>query len=206
MTNVWQAGVLRALAWTARGARSPARRLAAGRTAPSAAYGRAYGVERAGDNLGAVAGPLLAALLVGVIGIRPTMWCAAIPGVFAAIAILVAAREARRLPQSARPSLRFAVANLPSARSGAPFRPDRHVRVRQHRDDVAHPPGNAAAALSGAVTDCRDFAGHPHFTPRTTPLPPASPSPADTGSTDRVRGWCLPWGPHSTSSLTRASQ
>lgn len=122
-TNVWQAGVLRALAWTARGARSPARDSLLADLAPSAAYGRAYGVERAGDNLGAVAGPLLAALLVGVIGIRPTMWCAAIPGVFAAIAILVAAREARRLPQSARPSLRFDVANLRRHGLARPFVP-----------------------------------------------------------------------------------
>src|SRR6266487_4265014 len=52
--------------------------------------------EDAGDNLGAVAGPLLAGALVAFLGIRPAMYLAAIPGLFAAIAITIAAREARR--------------------------------------------------------------------------------------------------------------
>ena len=55
--TVWQAGLLRAGAWMARGARSPARdALLASLVAPGA-FGRAFGLERAGDNLGAVAGP-----------------------------------------------------------------------------------------------------------------------------------------------------
>ncbi len=95
---VWQAGILRALAWMARGLRSPARDALLSSLAPSQAYGRAFGVERTGDNLGAVVGPLAAAVLVRWIGIRPAIWCAAIPGVLAAVAITVAAVEARRLP------------------------------------------------------------------------------------------------------------
>jgi MFS family permease len=94
--TVWQAGLLRAGAWVARGARSPARdSLLASLVTPSA-YGRAFGVERAGDNLGAVAGPLLAAVLVANVGIRPALYLAAVPGVFAAIAIASAAAEAAR--------------------------------------------------------------------------------------------------------------
>ena len=72
-TAVWQAGLLRALAWAARGVRSPARDALLASLAPREAYGRAFGPERAGDNLGAVAGPLLAALLVSMIGIRTTI-------------------------------------------------------------------------------------------------------------------------------------
>jgi MFS family permease len=64
--------------------------------APREAYGRAFGLERAGDNMGAVAGPLLAAGLVAWIGIRPALYLAAIPGVFAAIAIITAANAARK--------------------------------------------------------------------------------------------------------------
>ena len=97
-TAVWQAGILRAMAWMARGLRSPARDALLSSLAPSKAYGRAFGVERAGDNLGAVVGPLAAAGLVRWVGIRPAIWCAAIPGVLAAVAITVAAVEARRLP------------------------------------------------------------------------------------------------------------
>jgi MFS family permease len=56
-TTVWQAGVLRAAAWVARGARTPARDTMLAELASPDAYGRAFGVERAGDNLGAVVGP-----------------------------------------------------------------------------------------------------------------------------------------------------
>lgn len=64
--------------------------------APPEAYGRAFGLERAGDNLGAVVGPLIAAGLVASIGIRHTIYLSAIPGLFAALAITVAAADARK--------------------------------------------------------------------------------------------------------------
>lgn len=93
--TVWQAGALRAIAWLSRGLRSPARDAMLASLSPTSAHGRAFGLERAGDNLGAVAGPLLAAGLVAWVGVRPALYLAAIPGMFAAIAIIVAAREAR---------------------------------------------------------------------------------------------------------------
>jgi MFS family permease len=93
-TAVWQAGILRAAAWTARGARGPAKNALLASLAPPEAYGRAFGYERTMDHLGAVAGPLLAAGLVATIGIRHTIYLSAIPGAFAALAIVVAAREA----------------------------------------------------------------------------------------------------------------
>jgi MFS family permease len=57
----WQAGVLLAAAWVSRGACGPAQDALLASQAPRDAYGRSFGVERAGDNLGAVAGPLLVA-------------------------------------------------------------------------------------------------------------------------------------------------
>jgi MFS family permease len=94
--TVWQAGLARAGAWLARGIRSPARDALLASLAPPEAYGRAYGLERAGDNLGAVAGPLLAAGLVAALGIRHVLYLSAVPGIFAAIAITIAAAEARK--------------------------------------------------------------------------------------------------------------
>jgi MFS family permease len=94
--TVWQAGLFRGLAWLSRGLRSPARDALLASLSQTSTHGRAFGLERAGDNLGAVAGPLLAAGLVAWVGVRPALLLAAIPGLFAALAIIVAAREARR--------------------------------------------------------------------------------------------------------------
>lgn len=96
-TTVWQVGVLRAIAWTSRGLRSPARDSLLASLAEKENFGKAYGVERAGDNLGAVAGPLLASLLVTLVGVRHAMFFSIIPGLLAAAAITVAAKEARHL-------------------------------------------------------------------------------------------------------------
>ena len=63
-TAAWQVGVLRTGAWAARGLRVPARNALLADVVPPAAYGRAYGFERAMDNLGAIGGPLLALGLV----------------------------------------------------------------------------------------------------------------------------------------------
>jgi len=94
-TSVWQVAVLRALAWVSRGLRSPARDMLLTDLARRENTGRAFGLERASDNLGAIVGPLLASVLVGVIGIRWTISLAFVPGAFAAVAITVAVREAR---------------------------------------------------------------------------------------------------------------
>lgn len=104
--TVWQAGALRALAWLSRGLRSPARDTLLASMVPVSAQGRAFGLERAGDNLGAVAGPLLAAGLVTWLGIRPALYLAAIPGLFAAVAIVLAARESHRRADAGRESVR----------------------------------------------------------------------------------------------------
>ncbi|MGA8246913.1 MAG: MFS transporter [Nocardioides sp.] len=108
-TAVWQVAVLRGLAWVSRGLRSPARDSMLMSLVPREAYGRAGGVERAGDNLGALIGPLIAAALIGWLGIRTTLVLAFIPGLLAAAAITFAAREARHAlgAASARARLSF---------------------------------------------------------------------------------------------------
>jgi len=95
--TVWQAGVLRAIAWLSRGLRSPARDTMLATLAEKEQYGRAYGIERAGDNLGAVVGPLLASALVGAVGIRGTMYLSIVPGLLAAVTITIAVRQVKRI-------------------------------------------------------------------------------------------------------------
>ena len=65
VTATWQVAVLRAGAWTARGLRVPAGNALLADVVPAAAYGRAYGFERAMDNIGAILGPVAAIGLVG---------------------------------------------------------------------------------------------------------------------------------------------
>ncbi len=92
-TTVWQVAILRAGAWTARGLRVPARNALLADIVPADVYGRAYGFERAMDNLGAIIGPLLGILLVGIAGVRDAILLSVIPGLLAAGAILYAIRN-----------------------------------------------------------------------------------------------------------------
>lgn len=93
---IWQVGLLRAAAWTARGLRVPARNALLADIVPPKAYGRAYGFERMMDNLGAIFGPLLALGLVAWLGVQWAIGLSAIPGLLAAGAIVYAIRKTPR--------------------------------------------------------------------------------------------------------------
>jgi MFS family permease len=108
-TTVWQVGVLRAGAWAARGLRVPARNALLADIVPATVYGRAYGFERAMDNLGAIAGPLLALVLVGLVGVRTAIALSIIPGLLAAAAIVYAIHHTPRAEQRERQPLRLRV-------------------------------------------------------------------------------------------------
>ncbi|MGW1088511.1 MFS transporter [Streptomyces sp. NPDC002596] len=95
-TAVWQVGLLRAAAWTARGLRVPARNALLADIVPASAYGRAYGFERMMDNLGAIFGPLLAIGLVAWVGVQWAIGLSVIPGLLAAVAIVYAIRRTPR--------------------------------------------------------------------------------------------------------------
>lgn len=95
-TTVWQAGSVRGGAWFARGLRVPARNALLADIVHPSAYGRAYGFERAMDNLGAIVGPLLALGLVTVVSVRTTILLSVVPGLLAAYAIYFAIRATPR--------------------------------------------------------------------------------------------------------------
>ncbi|HVR83405.1 MAG TPA: MFS transporter [Planctomycetota bacterium] len=85
---------LRVTAWVGRGFRGPLRDFLLSEEVERTHYGRAYGLERAGDMLGAVAGPLLAALLIwaGLSASRIFLWTL-VPGLGAVAAVLLLVRE-----------------------------------------------------------------------------------------------------------------
>jgi len=108
-SSVVAAGVLRGAAWFSRGLRVPARNALLADVVPAHAYGRAYGFERTMDNLGAIGGPLLALLLVSLLGVRTAILLSVIPGLLAAAAIVYAIRQARLPKITERARLRLRV-------------------------------------------------------------------------------------------------
>jgi len=108
-TAAWQVGILRAGAWASRGLRVPARNALLADMVPTAVYGKAYGFERAMDNLGAIIGPLLAILLVGIVGTRTAIAVSVIPGLLAAVAIVYAIKHAPRATTRHRQPLRIRI-------------------------------------------------------------------------------------------------
>lgn len=106
---VWQVAILRAGAWTARGLRVPARNALLADVVPPKAYGRAYGFERAMDNLGAIGGPLLAIGLVAAVGARWAIGLSVIPGLLAALAIVYAIRHTGKAEQREGRPLRIKI-------------------------------------------------------------------------------------------------
>lgn len=88
------AAVLRCIAWMGRGYRGPLRDFMLADAVEKTHYGRAYGLERAGDMLGAVGGPLVAALALSL-AISPSsviVWTI-FPGTLAAAAMFFLVRE-----------------------------------------------------------------------------------------------------------------
>lgn len=87
---------LRSVAWIGRGFRGPLRDHILADAVEPTHYGRAYGFERAGDMLGAVVGPLIAALLVWAsVDFRTVILWTLVPGLVAAGSMFFLAREPR---------------------------------------------------------------------------------------------------------------
>ncbi|RDI94660.1 MFS transporter [Meiothermus sp. QL-1] len=74
--------------------------------APKEAYGRAYGLHRAMDTLGATLGPFLAFALLPLLDFRGVFWASAIPAALATLLIVFFLREKPR-PRLPLPPLRF---------------------------------------------------------------------------------------------------
>lgn len=87
---------LRSAAWVGRGFRGPLRDHVLADAVEPTHYGRAFGLERAGDMLGAVLGPLVAAgCLAAAVGFRTVLLWTIVPGLVAASSMYFLARERR---------------------------------------------------------------------------------------------------------------
>lgn len=89
----------RALAWVARGFRTPGRNALLADSVEPQYYGRAFGFERAMDTVGAVLGPLLALELTRTgFTYRQIFAVTLIPGLLAALSMALLVRERPRAP------------------------------------------------------------------------------------------------------------
>lgn len=92
---------LRSAAWIGRGFRSPLRDYLLADAVEPTHFGRAYGLERAGDMLGAVVGPLLATMLLWAgLEFRSIIFWTIIPGLLAAGAFFFFTRERDTAPRA----------------------------------------------------------------------------------------------------------
>ena len=86
--------VVRVVAWVGRGARGPIRDAMLADSVPTAYLGRAFGLHRAADTLGAVIGPLIALGLLAIHwGYRGIFLVALIPGGLTILIVLFMVRE-----------------------------------------------------------------------------------------------------------------
>lgn len=120
LAHAWPVvAVARAISWIARGGKAPARDSLLAGSVPDHQLGRAFGVECSMDSLGAIIGPLLAAPLIVAIGYRWLFAISVVPGLLAAIAVIVLVRETPRLVAAA-PQVQTSIRAL--ARARGPFR------------------------------------------------------------------------------------
>jgi MFS family permease len=100
------------------------------------------------DNLGAIGGPLLALALVALVGVRSAILLSIVPGLLAAVAIVIAIRSAPKLGVRERRPLRVQVCPVlrgglsrlfigvrPPGRDAGQLEPAHH---RRHREEPPH--------------------------------------------------------------------
>ncbi len=104
----------RVTGWIGRGARGPVRNVLLTEATAPESYGRAFGIERAMDSLGAFLGPLLALSAMRAWGLRPTFALSLIPGLLAALTFALLVREKPREIRATRPGLRLSARSLPA--------------------------------------------------------------------------------------------
>ena len=99
-TNAWHILLARSGAWLGRGVRTPVRKALLAASVSREAYGRAFGLERAMDTVGAIIGPLTALFLLEAWqhNYRLLFAWTLVPGLLAAVVIAFLVREKERAP------------------------------------------------------------------------------------------------------------
>ena len=99
-TAAWHVLVARSAAWLGRGIRTPIRKALLAGAVTKETYGRAFGLERMMDTLGAILGPATAFVLLPLLNhnFRRLFALTLIPGLAAAAVMLFLVKEQARKP------------------------------------------------------------------------------------------------------------
>jgi MFS family permease len=108
----------RAFGWLGKGIRGPPRDAILSMSVEGKDLGKAFGFHRAGDTLGAIAGPALAFLLVSYLGIREIFWLAVIPGLLAAVVFWLTVKEKKACQTESSKGIVVSLRELPSRYKG----------------------------------------------------------------------------------------
>jgi MFS family permease len=106
--------VARAIGWTGRGARGPARDVLLADAVSPAQTGRAFGFERTMDTAGAVLGPLCAMALAASAGLAIAMRWTLVPGALAALSFAALVPARRRTESCTAKPFWASLAGLPA--------------------------------------------------------------------------------------------
>ncbi|MFL6584515.1 MAG: MFS transporter [Chthoniobacterales bacterium] len=98
--NAWHVLLARSAAWLGRGIRTPVRKALLAASVSRESYGRAFGLERAMDTVGAIIGPATALILLQASrqNYRLLFFCTIVPGLLAAAVIALLVKERERAP------------------------------------------------------------------------------------------------------------
>lgn len=103
LTSSWsQAFTVRVIDRAGKGTRTSPRDALISDSIPKTQAGKAFGLHRSLDQVGAVLGPLLASLLVASIGVRGIFWISFLPAVVALIILLFFVSDVRRTTKQKR--------------------------------------------------------------------------------------------------------
>jgi MFS family permease len=104
----------RTFGWMGRGTRGPPRDAILAKSVEEKDLGKAFGVHRAGDTLGAILGPVAAFAIVGAIGLREIFWLALIPGILAVLTFWLLVKEKNPVPSGEKRTIIASLTGMPS--------------------------------------------------------------------------------------------
>jgi MFS family permease len=103
VTSWWQILPIRFADRLAKGVRGAPRDVMVAESVDKDRLGSAYGLIQSMDSAGAIAGPLLAILLLARFGIRSVFWAAALPGALSVLVAILGIRETGSVRNSHKP-------------------------------------------------------------------------------------------------------